>query len=453
MEETGHTEDTPAPARSHRVAVYSLLIAGTVCTFLAIAAIWINRQVMETDNWVNTSTKLLEDKEIRAALSTYMVDQLYANVDVAGEIRSALPPRAAPLAGPAAGAVRNLAEQGANEALQRPRVQALWKTSNRVAHEQFIRVVKGGGNNVSTDNGVVTLNLGNILQAFANQTGVGGRVASKIGPDSAKIVILKSDQLKTGQDIANLLRPLALVLTLLGLALFGGAIALAGDRKRQAFRSAGYAFIIAGLLALVLRSVGGGVVVDSLAKTESIRPAIEHTWTIGTSILVEVATAAIIYGVVAVIAAWLAGPTRAAIATRRALAPILADPIYAWGGLTVLVALVVWWGPTPATRRLVPGLILLALVITGMVVLRRQTAREFPDAEMQEIGPALRGWWERARSHAPARGGSAATPAAAHGGNGGASLSDLERLSNLHDKGALTDEEFAAQKRQLLAAG
>ncbi len=55
-----------------------------------------------------------------------MVDELYTNVDVQAELAAALPPRLQPLAGPAAAGLRQLTDRLANEALQRPRVQAAY---------------------------------------------------------------------------------------------------------------------------------------------------------------------------------------------------------------------------------------------------------------------------------------------------------------------------------------
>ena len=448
MDSDAETQDVTRPPRRHRVAVAALLVAGTLSAFLAIAAIWISRQVLETDNWTDTSSELLQDEEIRTVLADFMVDQLYANVDVSGQIREALPPRAAPLAGPAAGALRNVADRAAEEALQRPRVQALWETANREAHEELLRIIEGGGDRVSTEEGRVTLNLGVILQDFANRTGVGSRVASKIGPDSAQIEVMRSDQLGFAQDVADLLKPLALVLTLLALGLFGGAIAASGDRRRQTLRAAGFGFIVAGVLALLLRSLGGSVVVDSLAKTESVRPAIESVWRIGTSLLVDVATASIIYGAVTVLGAWLAGPTRAAVASRRALAPYLREPGWAYGALAVFILLMIWWAPVPAARRVVPGLVLIALLVAGVTVLRRQTAREYPDAPAPHPGASIQRAYERLRGGASAR----REPARESAGNG-RDLGDLERLADLHERGVLTDDEFRTQKRQLLGAG
>ena len=96
----------------------------SILAFAAILAIWANRQLLNTDNWTDTSTELLEHRVIRDQIAVYLVDQLYANVDVSAELRDALPERLQPLAGPAAGGLRELAERASKEALSRPRVAA-----------------------------------------------------------------------------------------------------------------------------------------------------------------------------------------------------------------------------------------------------------------------------------------------------------------------------------------
>ena len=109
-----------------------------------------------------------------------MVDELYANVDVEAQLKKALPPRAAPLAGPAAGGLRQLAERAAEEALQRPRVQQLWRQANEEAHAALLNLIKGGGAGVSTQGGDVTLDLGTLATEIGSQAGV--NVAGKIPP-------------------------------------------------------------------------------------------------------------------------------------------------------------------------------------------------------------------------------------------------------------------------------
>ena len=82
-------------------------------------------------------------------------------------------------------------------------------------------------------------------------------------------------------------------------------------------------FIIAGLLALVVRSIAGGIVVDELAKTASIEPAAQDIWDIGTALLSETAWAAVINGILILIAVVLAGPSRWARRLRELAAPYM----------------------------------------------------------------------------------------------------------------------------------
>ena len=90
----------PSPKPGHPRVVVALLIAATLLTVVAIFSIWINRQALNTDNWVNTSAKLLQNEDIREQLAIYMSDQLFENVNVEEELQKALPPKLAPLAAP-----------------------------------------------------------------------------------------------------------------------------------------------------------------------------------------------------------------------------------------------------------------------------------------------------------------------------------------------------------------
>jgi len=78
------------------------VILGSVLAFLSVFAIWTERQALNTDDWVHTSGRLLQNETIRGALSDYLVDQLYENVDVSKELEEILPGDTKDLAGPAA---------------------------------------------------------------------------------------------------------------------------------------------------------------------------------------------------------------------------------------------------------------------------------------------------------------------------------------------------------------
>jgi hypothetical protein len=380
-----------------RRTALALISVASLLAFLALPAIWLDRQALNTDNWTETSSELLEDDAIRAQVANYLVDQVYANVDVQAQLARALPPQARPLAGLAAGGLQQLADDGVRNLLGRPLAQQAWERANRRAHTLLMRTLDGGGDFVSTTGGVVTLDLRVLLTETADRFGLGGRIAGRLPPDAGQIVVLESDQLGTAQDVVHVLEALPAILVTLALLLYALAIALARDWRREALRACGFGLLAAGAGALVARSVAGGYVVDALATTEAVRPAVEATWTIGTSLLVQAAAATIWYGVVIVLAAWLAGPTRLATGIRRLKAPFLREPRYAWGGLAAIVLLLIAWGPTPGTRSLLPMLLLTLLLAAGVEALRRQTAREFPDATIDGSVGAVRGWLTGAR--------------------------------------------------------
>ena len=346
------------PIRRRRLAL-ALVVLASIVAFVAMFSVWVNRQVLNTDNWTATSSRLLEQKVIRDRVAGFLVDELYANVDVAGEIRAALPPRAQPLAGPAAGALRSFAERAAREVLARPRAQAAWEAANRNAHELLIKVLEGGGPIVSTQEGVVTLDLKALLGELQARVGIGGRLQERLPDDAAEITILESDQLSLAQDAFRILRSLPIVLVSLSLLLFAIALIISPGWRRKAVRAYGIGFIAAGALGLAAISVLGDTVVGSLARTEASEPAIAETWTVATTLLHEIAVSTIGYGVLMWLGALLAGPTRAATAIRRFLAPYLREPGFAYGGLLLLLAIgILWWAPTPATRNPVTAVLL-----------------------------------------------------------------------------------------------
>ena len=180
-------------------------------------------------------------------------------------------------------------------------------------------------------------------------TGASVRAAAqqKLGvtlpPASGQLVIMRSNELKTAQDIANAVKNLAIVLPAIALLLFALAVYLARGRRRRTLRTTGWCFVIVGVALLLIRRVAGDAVVNGLVKVPSNKPAAHQVWDIATSLLFALAVALIAYGIVIVAAAWLAGPTRPATAVRKFFAPSLRDsPGVAYsvaGGLLLLVVL------------------------------------------------------------------------------------------------------------------
>jgi hypothetical protein len=461
-------------SRGRRRVVRGLVILGSFLAFLSVFAIWTERQALNTDDWVHTSGRLLENETIRSALSDYLVDQLYENVDVRQELEEILPGDTKDLAGPAAGGLRQVAGQGAEKALETSTAQELWEEANRSTHEQLLAVLENKKEAVETEEGNVKLNLGSLLTNLAEQVGIGESLAQKLPPDAAQIEILKSDELKTAQDIAAAIKGLALLLSILTLASFGAAIYLSRDGRWVTVLLSGVGLIAAGFAVIVVRHIAGGIVIDQLVTAESAKPAGEAAWDIGTSLMTSIAKTVIVVGILFLAAGWLASPTNGARATRRYMAPTLRlHPAYVYTGLGIIVCIYFLSGPTQGLRTFLTTLIIAGMAAFGIHELRKQTAEEFPDATYDETFGGARdkvvstvkdaNISEKVGEQAsklrlpemrrPESGDSAAeAPTATLPANADdARLERLERLGSLRDKGILSEEEFAAEKARLLS--
>ena len=78
--------------RRRRIAIWALMVIATIIGIGSILTTWVNRQVLDNEAWRNSSAELIADPAVQQTLSVYLVDQLYANVDVAGSLEQNLRP-------------------------------------------------------------------------------------------------------------------------------------------------------------------------------------------------------------------------------------------------------------------------------------------------------------------------------------------------------------------------
>jgi Short C-terminal domain len=451
------------PEKRNRITVRILVVAASVLAFLAIFTSWIDRQALDTNEWVDTSGRLLEDKAISDAVATYSVDQLYANVDVTRLIKQRLPDNLQQAASPVSAGVREVATRATKRAFQSGRVQSLWQNANRVAHTQLVAILEDKSNAVSSQNGKVVLDLQPIIYQLADRLGFKkqvvhtinkGEETGRLKPGFGQLEIADSDQLDTAQTFTKILKGLAWLFSIGSLLLFAVAVWLARGRYWMIVFGYGLGLIAAGLAAIAVRSALKGPVVDSLAKTEEAKVPAEHAWDISTSLLHSIASSVIVFGVLFVVASFLASPANAAVSIRQALAPTLRDrPAIVWSAFATLALLAVIVWPPSGTRQVVLTLLLIVLAGAGLAALSRDSRREFPNAQRGDWVAGMRQRARQASSAAGHRIGSAVrelTSDEKHPDD--AKLDRLERLGELKEKGVLTDTEFRAEKKKVLAA-
>jgi hypothetical protein len=418
-----------------RIAIARILVVlGVLFVVLSLLAAYIRFQALDNDTVRNTASELIADDNIREQVAATLVDQLYANVDVSAELEQRLPDQTKPLAGPIAAGLREFSDRAANRMLERPRVQALWVESVSRAHRQLIRVLEDDTGPVSTEDGAVVLDLQPLMIQLGERVAVIGQAAERFGPDAGRIEIMQADQLETAQDITRWLKFLGTWLWVLPILLWAIALWLARGRRRSLLRMIAIGSILAGLLVLVVRRLAGSYIVEDLVTSDTVRPAVKDAWEILTQQLRDGGLTLVGLGVIALVAVWIAGPTRSGVATRRFLAPYLARWEIAYGAAAALFLLLLWWSPTVQTTRVQLMLAAALVLALGVEVLRRQTAQEFPDPAPMDLGGSMRRGFERMRGR----------------GAEDKRVAGLERLSRLHQQGALSDAEFEAEKAKLV---
>jgi hypothetical protein len=378
--------EAPAIAQSNSrqgggrtTAVWVILVIAGLLLLLTSFAVWINRVALNTQVFTDTSGELLDNDAIRSAVATRAVDGLFDNVDVQAEVEAKLPKDVKSLSGPATAALRQASYQIVDRALERPALQELFAASLEESHKTLVQILEGGGSRVSTQGGVVTLDLSQIIREAGDRIGIGQQVADKLPPDAGRIEILRSDQLDTAQSAFQLMKTLAWVLPLLTLVAFGFAVWLAGERRR-AVRGVGIVLVVVGVLGLLAAKLTQNYLVNALVAHKGDREAASNAWNILTDLMRGSFRWMIIIGILFLVAAWLAGPGRRAVSTRSVIAPGFRNRVWAYVGLAIVGLFLLWSGQVSDFTRFLFVAIVIALGATWIELTRRQTLLEFPES-------------------------------------------------------------------------
>ena len=437
--------------RLRRITAWILLALASVLCFGTAADVWLKQQVLSTPQWVRAADEVLAQPAVQRALADYLVEEIYANVDVKQEMADLLPESLQGMAGPIAGALRAPATSAVERILGSKQVATIWHEVNTAAHTTLVDVLEDKGTYVSTGDGTVVLDLGSLVREVGTQLGLPSAVMDKVPADAGQITLFESSQLAAVQSAVKVVRILGPILAVVIIALYASAVWLNRGRRRAMLRNVGFSVAIVGLLLVTLREFIGNAIVGSV-DDPVYSSALDVVYAIVSRILFDSAWALITWGVLIVVGAFLVGPGRAATSVRRVTAPVFnLDPLAFWGAAAAVYLVVLLWSPTPAFRPWWSVLAMALVIGIGLEHLRRRAAAENPDRRfgvdfdgLRSSGQALwggvTGWVTGLRG-------------SGDGTNAGPSadpVEQLQRLTALHNTGALSDEEFTAAKSKLL---
>jgi hypothetical protein len=359
-------------SRGRRIGIWSLLIAGGITAVLTIFAVWAARQLLDEDRWTDTTTALVASPAVQSALSTFLVDQLYENIDLSGELEAVLPPRLDALAKPAVGALREPLTEAVQRLLASPPVQEAWNRAAALTHQQFINLVEERGKALRTpDGGGVVLDLKVVLVQIGQRLGL-PITGDRLPADAAVIKILSPNQLDAMQKIVNLLRIVAWGLLAVTIILLAAAVWLARGHRRETLVNAMLTVIIAAILVLLLRRIVGNQIIGDLGRTATGQEAATEVWRIGTSVLAQVARTLLLLALVLLIAGLLSGPGRWAQRFRAWARPALVhSPGMVHGAVLVVLLAILALGIIPSVRTLAAAVLLIIVTVGGVELVRR----------------------------------------------------------------------------------
>lgn len=316
-----------APAKKERqgrrrirtILATIFIVVASILAPVAGITVFVRNQLLNTNRYISNITPITQDPAIVAAMSTQVTNLLFTRVDVEQKIKNVLPPRADVVAAPIANALRSQTYSLTEKVISSEQFNKIWLGMQRKVHATLVKVLIGSGNAaVTTTNGNVVLDLRALATQVIHELDQRGiHYFDKIPVDklNPQLVLIHAKGLSGARTITRALNHLALILPILVLVLFLGAIGISPRRRRAVMWSGvGLAIsmavlgIILGLARSYLVSAAGHEL--SPAAAGNLFDTLLRYLKTGLRILFVV-------GVVAALIAWVTGPSRPAQAVRR----------------------------------------------------------------------------------------------------------------------------------------
>jgi hypothetical protein len=277
----------------------ALIVLATLLAVVGTLTTWLRVQMLDTEQWVSVSNGLLEEPEVRSALSTYLGEQLFEAVDVRAELENLLPPRLEGLAGPLTGLVRVSVANAVEQLIASDRFADLWEGANRRTHTVAVAVLRGEDvGRLSTTDGAITLELGEALERIGERLGLPDEALSRIPPEFGRITVADSDDLAAAQRAVRVADLLSWAVLLVVIALYAAAVALAAGRRMNVVSKIGIALVIGSAFLLVTRLLGVRVAISSIVRRTENESVATAVGMVATELLRNIAWTGIAAGLV-----------------------------------------------------------------------------------------------------------------------------------------------------------
>ncbi|MBN9110886.1 MAG: hypothetical protein J0I34_19160 [Pseudonocardia sp.] len=403
----------PPPSRVRirwaSVASAVLLVLGLLLVPVSVLSVWAHNQLSDTDRFVATTSPILADPAVQSTLADRVTAEIFTQVDVQGLANQAVDALAAQglpapvvdrlhgLTGPLADGTRNFVSDKVHELVASPAFVAAGTQALTVSHQQISAALAGDPSALTVQGGNTVLDLYPFIEAAKQKLVASGfELAAKLPEIHPTIALFPASVLVRAQSLYTVLDVAATWLPWVTLLLLIGGVMLA-KRRRRATLVVGLAVMATMLLLAAALLVVRGIVVGAVAPQSAAAAA--STFDIMVRFVRAALRTLFVVGLVVALAAWVTGPSSAAVRLRGTAArgigsmrrggfarKLSSGPVGPWVhdhrvvlrvALVVLAALVVvlWSQPSGWT---ILGVVLVLLVLLGVVELLDQPSPAAP---------------------------------------------------------------------------
>ncbi len=240
----------------HRKVVAALLVAACVLAPLAISAVWLRSQVLDTNAYVKTVTPLSSNPAIAAAVADEVVKALFTHVDVNAEAERVLPKKAQFLALPLTAGLRGYTGTAVERFLATSEFRRLWQVANTQAHDALLAALDKRRSPYLAPDGSVDIDLAGVVVAARQALAQAGlHLFDKVKPKllQRRFVVARPSSIDRIRRVVTILKALAIALPVVSALCFALALGLSRERRRTVLRAgAGVAATAAVTIAAIV---------------------------------------------------------------------------------------------------------------------------------------------------------------------------------------------------------
>lgn len=261
-----------------------LLVLVALLTPLSALAVWADREIGDTDEYVAAMAPLASDPAVQNAVAVRITDEAMTKFD----------------AGPFQEGVRNLLHEAVLSFSGTEAFGAAWNTVNRAAHTAVEHAL------TSESGDTVSIDLAPVIEQVKVQLSEDGvPFADQIPVGRTRITILESDKLGVAREVFDWLQIAGVWLPVATLVLAVAAVLLA-RRRLYALAGFGLAIAVGGALLRLAVTFGRGLALDDLPPDVD-RPAAEAVYDALTQTLRVTSWWVVGAGMVVAVTAWASG--------------------------------------------------------------------------------------------------------------------------------------------------